>query len=193
MTAAAAKRSPTNTVISGPAGGIVGASFLGQVLGRRDLISFDVGGTSLDVCLVEDGRAAAAFEASLENHPLLISIYDIRTIGAGGGSIAWVNEGLLNVGPKSAGAVPGPICYGRGGRDPTVTDACLILGYIGPNDFLGGAMQLDLTAARLGVEHSLATPLGVSLEQASAGVLDVLLAKTVGAVAYSTYTHSRDR
>lgn len=99
MTADAAKLSPTNAILSGPAGGIAGACFLGQAFGMKDLISFDVGGTSLDVCMIEGGQAVAVFETELENHPLLISTYDIRTIGAGGGSIAWLNEGLLRVGP----------------------------------------------------------------------------------------------
>ncbi|MEQ8248096.1 MAG: hydantoinase/oxoprolinase family protein [Alphaproteobacteria bacterium] len=192
MTAEAAKRSPTNTVLSGPAGGIAGGAFLGQALERHDLITFDVGGTSLDVCLIEDGRAAAAFEASLENHPLLIPIYDIRTIGAGGGSIAWLDAGLLNVGPQSAGAEPGPICYGRGGTQPTVTDACLVLGYIDPDAFLGGTMRLDDAAAGQGLAASIAQPMAVTPEAAAAGILDILMAKTVGAVRQITVERGRD-
>ena len=182
MTAAKAKRSPTNTVLSGPAGGIAGGASLARALDRRDLITFDVGGTSLDVCMIENGRAAAAFEAALENHPLLIPIYDIRTIGAGGGSIAWLDAGLLNVGPKSAGAEPGPICYGRGGTHPTVTDACLVLGYIDPGGFLGGTMPLDQEGAWNGIRSAVAEPMSVTAEVAAAGMLDVLMARTVGAV-----------
>ena len=192
MTAAAARRSPTNTVLSGPAGGIAGGAFLSRALDRHDLITFDVGGTSLDVCMIEDGRAAAAFEAALENHPLLIPIYDIRTIGAGGGSIAWLDAGLLNVGPQSAGAEPGPICYGRGGTLPTVTDACLVLGYIDPDDFLGGTMPLDREAAFDGLRDAVAEPMSVTPEIAAAGMLDVLMAKTVGAVRQITVERGRD-
>lgn len=192
MTADAAKQSPTNTVLSGPAGGIAGGAFLGQALDRHDLITFDVGGTSLDVCLIEDGRAAAAFEATLENHPLLIPIYDIRTIGAGGGSIAWLDAGLLNVGPQSAGAEPGPICYGRGGTQPTVTDACLVLGYIDPEAFLGGTMRLDDAGAASGLKTAIAEPMSVAPEAAAAGILDILMAKTVGAVRQITVERGRD-
>ena len=192
MTAEAAKRSPTNTVLSGPAGGIVGGAFLARALDRRDLITFDVGGTSLDVCMIEDGRAAAAFEAALENHPLLVPIYDIRTIGAGGGSIAWLDAGLLNVGPQSAGAEPGPICYGRGGARPTVTDACLVLGYMDPEAFLGGTMPLDHEGARNGIRGAVAEPMSVTPEIAASGMLDVLMAKTVGAVRQITVERGRD-
>ena len=192
MTAEAAKRSPTNTVLSGPAGGIAGGAFLARALDRRDLITFDVGGTSLDVCMIEDGRAAAAFEAALENHPLLIPIYDIRTIGAGGGSIASIDAGLLNVGPQSAGAEPGPICYGRGGTRPTVTDACLVLGYIDPDAFLGGTMPLDREGARNGIRDAVAEPMSVTPEVAAAGILDILMARTVGAVRQITVERGRD-
>ena len=192
MTAEAAKLSPTNTVLSGPAGGIAGGAFLARALDRHDLITFDVGGTSLDVCMIEDGRAAAAFEAALKNHPLLIPIYDIRTIGAGGGSIAWLDAGLLNVGPQSAGAEPGPICYGRGGTRPTVTDACLVLGYIDPDAFLGGTMPLDREGARVGIRDAVAEPMSVTPEVAAAGMIDVLMAKTVGAVRQITVERGRD-
>ena len=192
MTAGAARLSPTNTVLSGPAGGIAGGAFLARALGRRDLITFDVGGTSLDVCMIENGHAAAAFEATLENHPLLVPIYDIRTIGAGGGSIAWLDAGLLNVGPESAGAEPGPICYGRGGARPTVTDACLVLGYIDPDGFLGGSMPLDREGAERGIRDAIAEPMSVTTEGAAAGVLDVLMARTVGAVRQITVERGRD-
>ena len=192
MTAEAARRSPTHTVLSGPAGGIAGGAFLARALDRDDLITFDVGGTSLDVCMIEEGRAAAAFEATLENHPLLTPIYDIRTIGAGGGSIARLDSGLLNVGPESAGAEPGPICYGRGGTRPTVTDACLVLGYIDPDEFLGGTMPLDHEGAWGGIRAAVAEPMSVTPEIAAAGMLDVLMAKTVGAVRQITVERGRD-
>ena len=192
MTAEEARRSPTNTVLSGPAGGIAGGAFLARTLDRHDLITFDVGGTSLDVCMIEDGRAAAAFEAALENHPLLIPIYDIRTIGAGGGSIARLDAGLLNVGPQSAGAEPGPICYGRGGTRPTVTDACLVLGYMDPDAFLGGAMPLDRDRARAGIRDEIAEPMSSTPEVAAARMLDVLMARTVGAVRQITVERGRD-
>jgi N-methylhydantoinase A len=192
MTSEAAKRSPTFTILSGPAGGIVGASFLARELGRDDLLSFDIGGTSLDTCVIERGVPVAAWEARLEHYPLLIPAYDIRTIGAGGGSIAWIDEGLLKVGPQSAGAVPGPICYGRGGTEPTVTDAAVVLGYLDPTRFLEGELVLDVARAREGVEERVAVPLGVSVEEAAAGIVDVLLARTVGAVRQITVERGRD-
>jgi len=192
MTAVAAKSSPTHTVMSGPAGGIAGAEFISEILGLEDTITFDVGGTSLDVCKIEAGRATTAFEATLENHPLLIPVYDIRSIGAGGGSIAWIEQEILKVGPHSAGAEPGPICYGRGGLLPTVTDAAVHLGYIDPVRFLGGDMELDAMSASLGIKTKLAEPLGISEMRAASGIFDILLAKTVGAVRQITVERGRD-
>ncbi|WP_432839865.1 hydantoinase/oxoprolinase family protein [Dactylosporangium sp. CA-092794] len=192
MTSAAAKRSPTHTVLSGPAGGIVGAAYLAGALGRDSLLTFDIGGTSLDACVIEQGSAVAAHEAQLEHFPLLIPTYDIRTIGAGGGSIAWLDRGLLKVGPQSAGADPGPVCYGRGGTRPTVTDAAVALGYVDPDRFLGGEMGLQADAARKALEEQVAQPLGLSVEAAAAGIFDVLLARTVGAVRQITVERGRD-
>ncbi|GAA2635291.1 hydantoinase/oxoprolinase family protein [Dactylosporangium fulvum] len=192
MTSAAAKRSPTHTVLSGPAGGIVGAAYLADALGRDSLLTFDIGGTSLDACVIENGSAVAAHEAQLEHFPLLIPTYDIRTIGAGGGSIAWLDRGLLKVGPQSAGADPGPVCYGRGGTRPTVTDAAVALGYVDPDRFLGGEMGLQADAARKALDEQIAQPLGLPVEAAAAGIFDVLLARTVGAVRQITVERGRD-
>ncbi|MEV6928906.1 hydantoinase/oxoprolinase family protein [Dactylosporangium sp. NPDC051485] len=192
MTSEAAKRSPTHTVLSGPAGGIVGAAYLAAALGRDSLLTFDIGGTSLDACVIEQGSAVAAHEAQLEHFPLLIPTYDIRTIGAGGGSIAWLDRGLLKVGPQSAGADPGPVCYGRGGTRPTVTDAAVALGYVDPDRFLGGEMGLQADEARKALDEQVAGPLGLPVEAAAAGIFDVLLARTVGAVRQITVERGRD-
>ena len=192
MTSAVAKRSPTHTVLSGPAGGIVGAAYLAGALGRDSLLTFDIGGTSLDACVIERGAAVAAHEAQLEHFPLLVPTYDIRTIGAGGGSIAWLDRGLLKVGPQSAGADPGPVCYGRGGTRPTVTDAAVVLGYVDPDRFLGGEMGLQADAARKALDAQAAEPLGLTTEAAAAGIFDVLLARTVGAVRQITVERGRD-
>ncbi|BCJ68884.1 hydantoinase/oxoprolinase family protein [Polymorphospora rubra] len=192
MTSTVAKTSPTHTVLSGPAGGIVGAAYLANELGRDNLLTFDIGGTSLDACVIERGSAVAAYEAQLEHFPLLIPTYDIRTIGAGGGSIAWLDRGLLKVGPHSAGADPGPVCYGRGGTKPTVTDASVVLGYVDPQRFLAGTMGLADGAARDAVREQIAEPLGLSVEAAAAGIYDVLLAKTVGAVRQITVERGHD-
>lgn len=141
-----------------------------------------MGGTSLDACVIEDGAPAVKYESELEHLPMMIPVYDIRTIGAGGGSIAWLDEEFLKVGPKSAGADPGPICYGEGGTQPTVTDAALALGYIDPDAFLGGRMELDDEGALGGIEGTLAEPLGTTVTEASRGVFDVTVANTVGAI-----------
>ena len=179
MTSEIARMSPLLTVFSGPAGGIAGTIDLGNATGRSSLISFDVGGTSLDSCVIVDGAPTEVYEAEIESLPIRIPVFDIRTIGAGGGSIAWIDKGLLRVGPRSAGAVPGPICYGRGNTEPTVTDASLCLGYLAADEFLGGEMSLDEEAAVQGVAEKLARPLGMSTERAAASVFDVLLARTV--------------
>lgn len=192
MTSAAAKASPTHTVLSGPAGGIVGGSYLADALGRDDVLTFDIGGTSLDACVIENGVPVAAHEAQLEHYPLLIPTYDIRTIGAGGGSVAWIDRGLLKVGPRSAGADPGPVCYGRGGHEPTVTDAAVCLGYVDPSSFLRGDMPLQADASREVLDRDIAQPLGLSLDAAAAGIFDVLLARTVGAVRQITVERGRD-
>ena len=182
MTAEVARRSPIFTVMSGPAGGIVGAAHIARTIGNNRLISVDFGGTSLDSCLIEDGKPVLMHEADLEHLPALIPIYDIRSIGAGGGSIAWLEEGLLKVGPQSAGAVPGPIAYGKGGTEPTTTDAALALGYIDPNKFLKGRMELDAEASRQGIDRVIAKPLGIDVLEAAAGMFDVVMANTVGAI-----------
>ncbi|MQA03324.1 MAG: hydantoinase/oxoprolinase family protein [Streptosporangiales bacterium] len=192
MTAEAAKVSPTHTILSGPAGGVVGGTFLAEVLDRQNLLTFDIGGTSLDACVIERGSAAATHEAALEQFPLLVPTYDIRTIGAGGGSIAWLDRGLLKVGPQSAGADPGPVCYGRGGTTPTVTDAAVCLGYVDPASFLAGEMELHVDRARAALEQEIAQPLGMEVEPAAAGVFDVMLARTVGAVRQITVERGHD-
>ncbi len=146
-TARHAAREPVRTILSGPAGGVAAAVRLAEGLGIRRAISFDMGGTSTDVCLFE-GRARITNETSLGGLPIAVPVIDLHSVGAGGGSLARLDEGgALRVGPESAGATPGPICYGRGGKQPTVTDANLILGRIDPEHFLGGTFHLDSRAA----------------------------------------------
>ncbi|MDE0709648.1 MAG: hydantoinase/oxoprolinase family protein [bacterium] len=192
MTSEIARVSPLLTVFSGPAGGIAGTISLGEATGRSSLISFDVGGTSLDACVIVDGAPTEVYEAEIESLPIRIPVFDIRTIGAGGGSIAWMDKGLLRVGPHSAGAVPGPTCYGRCNTEPTVTDASLCLGYLAADEFLGGEMSLDEAAAVRGVTEKLAEPLGMSTQRAAASVFDVLLARTVGAIREITVERGLD-
>lgn len=183
---------PVHTIFSGPAGGLIGASRLSEILDRANLIAVDIGGTSTDACVVRDGTPTLKYQAELEKLPLMIPAYNISTIGAGGGSIARVEGGLLKVGPQSAGAEPGPICYGRGGQQPTFTDAAVVLGYIDPNNFLGGEVRLDADAARAGLLKHVAEPLGITDIEAARGVFDVLLARTVSAIREITVQEGLD-
>jgi len=151
--ASSARRNPVFTLLSGPVGGTIAGTALSESTGRKNLLCVDMGGTSFDLSLVINGQANATLETELEGLPLLMSIVDIETIGTGGGSIAWMDQGAVRVGPKSAGSLPGPACYGRGGTQPTVTDANLFLGRLGARSLLGGDMSLDDEAARVAVER----------------------------------------
>ncbi|MBI3800207.1 MAG: hydantoinase/oxoprolinase family protein [Deltaproteobacteria bacterium] len=183
MTVASATAQPVHTVLSGPAGGVIGARFLSQLLGCANLVTLDMGGTSLDASLVVDGQITIEHEASFEGLPISIPTIDIKTIGAGGGSIGWIDDGgHLQVGPQSAGAVPGPACYGKGGQQPTFTDAALIVGYLDPQNFLGGEIQLDVALARQAIQQELVQRLRLSLPQTAAGILRINEAKITGAL-----------
>src|SRR5262245_32673084 len=172
--AEACARQPVQTVLSGPAAGVVGAVSVAGLAGLSDIISIDVGGTSADICLVRDGRPEITKDGAIGPFPLKLPIVDIHTIGAGGGSIATVSAaGRLSVGPRSAGADPGPVCYGRGGTEPTVTDAHLVLGRI-PPALLGGELPLDIGAARAAIEACVARPLGLSIDEAAAGIVEII-------------------
>jgi N-methylhydantoinase A/oxoprolinase/acetone carboxylase beta subunit len=183
---------PVHTIFSGPAGGLIGTARLSEIIHRADIIAVDIGGTSTDACVVRGGLPTLKYQAELEKLPLMIPAYNISTIGAGGGSIARVEGGLLKVGPQSAGAEPGPICYGRGGRQPTFTDAAVELGYIDPENFLGGQVKLDAAGARGGIIKHIADPLGLSAAEAARGIFDVLLARTVSAIREITVQEGYD-
>jgi N-methylhydantoinase A len=171
-----------HTALSGPAAGVIGVRRVGEAAGFENLISVDVGGTSADVCLVRAGEAEVTVEGRVGAWPLHVPMIDIHTIGAGGGSIARVSEdGTLTVGPDSAGAAPGPVCYGAGGEEPTVTDAHLVLGRIPPH-LLGGEIALDVEAARRAIEARVARPLGLPLAAAAQGILDIVNNNMVGAL-----------
>ncbi len=160
-------------LLSGPAGGLAAAREIGQQLGRERLLTFDMGGTSTDVALI-DGEIALTAEGRIGRYPVAVPMVDMHTIGSGGGSIAWIDGGgMLQVGPESAGAVPGPACYGQGGERPTVTDANLLLGRLLPDHFLGGEMRLDRKAAERAMAP-LAEELGTTLEGAAEGVIRVV-------------------
>jgi N-methylhydantoinase A len=174
MTVATAREKPVHTVLSGPAGGVVASAHVAQLSGFAEIITLDMGGTSTDISLILGGRPQVTREASLEGAPIRIPVIDINAIGAGGGSIAWIDEGgALRVGPKSAEAVPGPACYDRGGAEPTVTDANLVLGRFGADTRLGGELALHPDAAARTIQERIAGPLGIDLTAAAAGILRV--------------------
>jgi N-methylhydantoinase A len=181
VTAASAREMTLHTLLSGPVGGAMGGVALARLLDRPNLICVDMGGTSFDISLILDGRADVTNEAELEGFPVMMPVVNIHTIGAGGGSVAYSEAGGLRVGPESAGADPGPACYGRGGERPTVTDANLVLGRVDPEWFAGGTMRLDVDAARATVS-SLANEFGLQPIELAEGICDVANAKMAQAI-----------
>jgi len=179
---ATAAAMPVRTILSGPSTGVVGAQAVGTAAGFSDLITFDMGGTSTDVALLKDGVARLASEATVHGYPLKAPMLDIHTVGAGGGSVAYVDAGgLLKVGPRSAGADPGPVCYGRGNAEPTVTDANVVLQTLNPTHLLGGRMAVRQDLARDAIGR-LATQLGLPLMQTAQGIVSVVTANMARAI-----------
>jgi N-methylhydantoinase A len=171
---------------SGPVGGVIASAHVGEQAGFRDVITFDMGGTTAKSSLIRGADPTIAHGYHIggyaSGHPAMLPVVDIVEVGAGGGSIAWIDEvGAMKVGPRSAGAAPGPICYGRGGTEPTVTDANVVLGRIGAASFLGGEMPLDLEAARAGIGERFAE-LGLDTVEAAAGIVRLAVANMVLAV-----------
>ncbi|MFO0996366.1 MAG: hydantoinase/oxoprolinase family protein [Alphaproteobacteria bacterium] len=179
MNAETARKFPVNTLLSGPAGGVVGAAGVAKAAGVDKIIAMDMGGTSLDISLVEGGRVTLSSEGRLAGFPVKVPQVNVHTIGAGGGSIARVVLGALKVGPESAGAAPGPACYGRGGVEPTSTDAAVVLGYIDPGYFVGGEMGLDVDAAKRAIRTRVGEPLGLSDADAAMAIVEVQVANMV--------------
>jgi N-methylhydantoinase A len=195
MSAARATEEPVHTLLSGPAAGVRGAVAVARAAGFDDLVTFDMGGTSTDVCLVEGGEPHAATESEVGGFPFRTPALGVHTVGAGGGSILWLDPaGALRAGPRSAGAVPGPACYGRGGNEPTVTDAHVVLGHIDPALFLGGRSRLDEDAARNAMSR-LAKKLKAGVEEvALAGLAAVRahMSKAIRVVSVERGRHPRD-
>ena len=181
MTAEAAREKPVQTLLSGPVGGAIGAREVARALDRPNMICVDMGGTSFDASLIVEGKPSSSSEAEIEGLPIQMSIVDIHVIGAGGGSLAWLEGGHIRVGPESAGADPGPACYGRGGTEATVTDANLVLGRIAADGFAGGGMTLDVAAARAAV-GKIALALDLGIEDMAQGILDIINAKMADAI-----------
>lgn len=174
MPVAQAAERPVLLLASGPTGGVIGSQYLARSLGHPNVITTDMGGTSFDVGLIIDGKPQVSSTHEVGRYHVATPTVDIRAIGAGGGSIARVRDGLIEVGPDSASAYPGPVCYGRGGEHVTVTDADVVLGIIDPENFLGGRMKLDRNAAVRAIDKSIAEPLGMTVEAAAAGIRRVV-------------------
>lgn len=173
-----ARRRPVRLFMSGPAAGVIGGVTVGALVGRQDLITVDIGGTSCDIALVSAGQPLVRAEGLIDGFPVRAPMVDVNAIGSGGGSIAWIDAaGGLKVGPQSAGAAPGPACYGFGGDAATVTDASVVLGYLSPDYFAGGSMKLDVERAREVIADHIAKPLGVSVDAAALGIHRVINAQ----------------
>jgi len=169
---------PVSTVLSGPSAAVVGATSVGADSGYDDLITVDMGGTSCDISIIDDGSPHISNEGEILEYPLRIQMIDISTIGSGGGSIAWIDQtNRLNVGPKSAGADPGPVCYDKGGTEPTVTDAALVLGYLDPEDFADGTYDLNVQKAEEAIESKIAEPLGYDTIEAAKAINNLVNSK----------------
>ena len=206
LTAEQAASKPVFMVESGPAAGVVSANFIAGQLGHADLISFDMGGTTAKAGLVLDGRPRVTKEYEVgaqaqpgqgmtraAGYPIRTPVIDLVEVGAGGGSLAWVDAGGgLRVGPRSAGADPGPICYGRGGTEPTITDANLVLGRLNPDYFLGGEMALDMDAAAAGIRERCADPLGLDPIEAANGIIEIANATMINALRLVTVRRGND-
>jgi len=183
-TAKTAREFPVQIIESGPAAGALGAAHFARLAGLDHVLAFDMGGTTAKMCLVNEGQVAKTNEFEVAHihrfktgsgFPVHIPVVDLMEIGAGGGSIAKITEvGTIQVGPESAGAAPGPACYGAGGEEPTVSDSDLVLGYLDADHFLGGGMSLDMKAARNAIKTKLAEPLGLSIEEAAWGVHSIV-------------------
>lgn len=181
MTSTAARGNPIQTLFSGPVGGAIGTAALGEQLDESHLICIDMGGTSFDMGLVVNGVPDVTTETYLDRFPVLMPIVNIQSIGAGGGSIAWLEAGGLRVGPQSAGSEPGPASYGRGGTEPTVTDANVVLGRVDPDYFVGGDMTLDVDAARRAID-TVGQKLELGVEQLAEGIIHVVNANMANAI-----------
>ena len=191
--AALARERPVRLFLSGPAAGVIGASMVGRSIGSDDLITIDIGGTSSDIALVSKGKALIRPEGVIDGYMVRVPMIDVNSIGSGGGSIARLDDlGGLRVGPQSAGGEPGPACYGRGGTDPTVTDASLVLGYLNPDNFAGGSVKLDREKAVAAIGEKIARPLGLSIEAAALGIHRVINAQMAEGIRFVSIRQGLD-
>jgi N-methylhydantoinase A/oxoprolinase/acetone carboxylase beta subunit len=183
MSSSVARQRPVRLFLSGPAAGVVGGVEAARAAGFADVITVDIGGTSCDIALINDGAPLIRSEGEIDGYPVRVPMVDVTAIGSGGGSLAWIDgAGSLKFGPHSAAANPGPACYGRGGTLPTVTDASVVLGFIDPANFAGGTLQLLPERAFAAIDETIARPLGMSVEQAAIGIHRVLNAQMSEAI-----------
>jgi N-methylhydantoinase A/oxoprolinase/acetone carboxylase beta subunit len=183
MSSTVARQLPVRLFLSGPAAGVMGGLEAGRAAGCSDIITVDIGGTSCDIALITDGTPLIRGEGLIDGYTVRVPMVDVTAIGSGGGSLAWLDgAGSLKVGPHSAGSDPGPACYGRGGVLPTVTDASVVLGYIDPANFAGGTLRLQPDLAREAIANVIASPLGLTVEQAALGIHRVLNAQMAEAI-----------
>ena len=176
--ATVARRRPVRMFLSGPAAGAIGGALVGKHVGEDNLVTVDIGGTSCDIALINHGTPLIRAEGVIDRYPVRVAMVDVNAIGSGGGSIAWLDgSGALRVGPQSAGSEPGPAAYGRGATEPTVTDASVVLGYLNPDFFAGGALQLDPALAHAAIGERIAGPMQYSIEQAALGIHRVVNAQ----------------
>lgn len=193
MSATYARQFPVNSMLSGPAAGVAAAAHLGRLAGYPNIITYDMGGTSTDVCLIEQGQPTMTAERQIAGYPNKTLQIDINTIGAGGGSIAWIDEGrVLNVGPRSAGAAPGPVCYDQGGTEITVTDANVVLNRINRNNPLGGEIQLQPERAQTALETMAQQFPGMDVHRLADGLIKLAVTKMTGAIKEISITRGRD-
>ncbi len=193
MTLAYCAERGVELIQSGPSGGVTAAIEVGGWSGFEDIIAVDMGGTSYDVCLIKNGTPDIGVSSWVNRYRVATPMIDIHSIGTGGGSIAWIDEGgALRVGPRSAGSNPGPACYGRGGQEPTVTDANLVLGYLNPKSIGDGKISLNLEAARNAIWRRVAEPLGISIEDAASGIFRISNGAMTNAIRYVSVSRGRD-
>jgi N-methylhydantoinase A len=189
----AVRENPASMLLSGPSGGVIASAALGNAIGVRDLVTFDMGGTSADFSLIAEGKPRMSTDRVIKDQVLRLPMLDIETISSGGGSVATVDHaGALHVGPQSAGADPGPACYGKGGDAPTLTDAAVVLGILDPMDFAGGDIKLDLQVAHDVIRSKVATPLRLSVEDAAIGMIAVACSQMRQAIRALTIERGHD-
>lgn len=190
---AVARRRPVRLFLSGPAAGVIGGSTVGKEAGADDIITFDMGGTSCDIALILEGKPLVSPEGEIAGYPVRVPLVDVNTIGAGGGSIAWLDgANVLRVGPRSAGSEPGPACYGRGGEEATVTDASIVLGHLNPANFAGGTLSLQPELSQRVIEDKIARPLGMTMEDAAMGIHRVVNAQMAEGIRFVSVYRGHD-